>query len=278
MAVEFAPVAFRGQDTHIEFQWVGTAPSADAPLVVFLHEGLGSVAMWRDYPQRLCEALGMQGLVFSRRGYGQSTPRPDGEDWQPDFMHIQAHEAVPDFLRAVGVWQGQRPLHLLGHSDGASIALLMASRFPDRIASVIAIAPHLFVEDVGIASIAAICAAYGSGDLRQRLGRYHASPDSAFWGWGHAWLRPAFRAWNIEPEVARIASPVLAIQGVDDEYGTLAQIERIAELLPDHARLAILPACGHSPHRDQPARLTAAIVEWLHAPGAGDRQPRVFSS
>lgn len=275
--VQFADVPFRGGVTAIEYAWVGSDATPDsAPVMVFLHEGLGSVAMWRDYPQRLCEALGIRGLVFSRRGYGQSTPRPADEEWQPNFMHVQAHEAVPQLLDALGLWHAQRPLHLLGHSDGGSIALLMAARFPQHIASVVALAPHLFVEDVSIASISSICSTYGTSDLRKRLARYHASPDSAFWGWGKAWLRPSFRAWNIEEEVYRIQAPVLAIQGVDDEYGTLAQVQRIGDLVSQSA-VVTLPACGHSPHRDQPEALNAHIKRWFDRLGV-DLQTRVFSS
>lgn len=270
--VQWAPITFDAKRVDIEYVWVGSTDGA-APVLVFLHEGLGSRSMWRDYPQQLCDAVGMRGLVLSRYGYGQSTQRPVDEEWQPDFMHRQAREALPALLGALGLWNKARPVYLFGHSDGASIALLMASFFPQHVAATVSLAAHLFAEDLSIASITAVTAAYRTTDLRERLARHHANPDSAFWGWSNAWLRPVFRNWNIEREVAGISGPLLAVQGVDDEYGTVAQTDSIQRLVP-HAAVHLLPACGHSPHRDQPERLTALVRAWLTA----SRQPRVFSS
>jgi pimeloyl-ACP methyl ester carboxylesterase len=237
-------IDWRGRPIEIECRWVGD-PASTHPVVVFLHEGLGSVTMWRDFPAQLCSAHGLRGLVFSRYGYGRSTPKPAGEAWPADFMHRQAREVLPALFEALAI---ERPW-LFGHSDGASIALLYAARFP--AAGVVALAPHIFVEDLSIASIAAARTAYETTDLRERLARHHDDPDSAFRGWNDAWLSPAFRAWNIEAELATIACPVLVIQGEDDEYGTLEQINRIARRLPK-TRLLALPKCGHSPHRDEP--------------------------
>ena len=189
----------------------------------------------------------MRGFVFSRYGYGRSTPRPHRERWTPDFMHVQAHEVLPALLREVGI---VRPW-LFGHSDGASIALLHAARYHD-VAGVVAVAPHLFVEDISIASIRKARVAYETTDLRQRLARYHDDVDSAFYGWNDVWLSPDFRVWNIERELATISCPVLAVQGTDDEYGTLAQVRAIARLLPGRATVLELERCGHSPHRDRP--------------------------
>ena len=242
-----ARIEAAGLALDLEYAWVG---SANAPVVVFLHEGLGSLAMWKDYPARLCAALAARGLVYSRPGYGASTPRPRGEKWPVDFMHRQARDVLPALLEALEV---DRPW-LFGHSDGASIALLHAAAFPERVAGVIAVAPHLFVEDISVRNIEAARVAYVSGDLRGRLSRHHADPDSAFFGWNDIWLDPAFRAWNIEAEVEAIRCPVLAVQGEGDEYGTMAQIDRLADRLPQ-ARLVKLADCGHSPHRDQPERL-----------------------
>ena len=247
-ATRLARIEWRGRPIDIEYQWVGDATSA-RPVVVFLHEGLGSVAMWRDFPARFCSAHGLRGLVFSRYGYGRSTPKPAGEAWAADFMHRQARETLPALFRVLGI---ERPW-LFGHSDGASIALLYASEFPT--AGVVAVAPHIFVEDISVESIEAARAAYATTDLRTRLARYHADPDSAFRGWNDAWLSPAFRDWNIEAEVAKITCPVLAVQGEDDEYGTLEQVRGIARRLPK-TRLLELPKCGHSPHRDQPELLS----------------------
>jgi pimeloyl-ACP methyl ester carboxylesterase len=215
--------------------------------------------MWKDFPARLCAALGMRGLVYSRAGYGKSTPRAGGERWPVDFMHRQATLVLPAVLAALEV--PARPW-LFGHSDGASIALLFASAFPDAPAGVIALAPHLFVEDLSVRSIEAARVAYLSTDLRTRLGRYHDDPDSVFFGWNDIWLDPAFRAWNIEREMQRIRCRVLAIQGEDDEYGTMAQVDRLAHLVPQ-ARVVKLARCGHSPHRDQPERAVDAVVSFV---------------
>jgi pimeloyl-ACP methyl ester carboxylesterase len=253
-----APLAIDGRALQIEYAWIA-ADRASAPLVVFLHEGLGSLAMWRDYPQHLCAAAGARGLVFSRAGYGRSTPRPPDEKWPVDFMHRQAHDVLPALFAHLGITE---PVWLFGHSDGASIALLFAAAYRDRVNGVIAVAPHIFVEDVSIRSIEAARTLYQTTNLRKRLARYHADPDSAFWGWNDIWLDPAFRTWNIEDRLANIRCPLLAAQGEDDEYGTMAQIEGIARRVP-HARLLKLPACGHSPNRDQPAALTAAVAAFL---------------
>ena len=176
-------------------------------------------------------------------------------------MHRQAHDVLPALLAHFGI---AKPVWLFGHSDGASIALLFAAAYPDRVAGVIAVAPHILVEDVSIRSIEAARTLYRTTDLRERLARYHADPDSAFWGWNDIWLDPAFRTWSIEERLASIRCPVLAVQGESDEYGTMEQIEGIARRVPQ-ARLLKLSACGHSPHRDQPAALTEGVVAFLRA-------------
>ena len=254
----YVTLDWRGRELRIEYAWVG-AMSSHEPIVVFLHEGLGSISMWRDFPQRFCEAHGLRGLVFSRYGYGRSTPKPPGERWTPDFMHAQAHEVLPALFGELGI---DRPW-LFGHSDGASIALLHAARFD--AAGVIAVAPHLFVEDVSIANIEKARDAYAATDLRARLARHHADPDSAFRGWNDVWLSSAFRDWNIEAEIGTIRCPVLAVQGEDDEYGTLAQIRAVARRLPK-TRLFVIPRCGHSPHRDQPDALADAAARFILDP------------
>ena len=251
----FAGIAWDSRPVRIEYEWVGEGPRT----MVFLHEGLGSRAMWRDFPARLCEALGMRGLVYSRPGYGKSTPRESDERWMPDFMHRQAHEVLPAFLDAAGV---KGPVWLYGHSDGGSIALLFAARFPERTAGVIVAAPHIFVEDLSVASIEQTRLAYLGTDLRARLARYHDDVDSAFWGWNDIWLHPPFRGWNIEKEIAAIEAPVLAMQGLDDEYGTMAQVHGIAKSVK-HAKVLEIPDCGHSPHRDQPEAVIRAAIEFV---------------
>jgi pimeloyl-ACP methyl ester carboxylesterase len=255
-------LTWAGRPVQVEVQWIA-ASMAERPLMVFLHEGLGSVSMWRDFPRRVCEALGMRGLVYSRPGYGRSTPRASEERWGTDFMHRQAFEVLPAVLAALGVNAPERPW-LLGHSDGASIALLYATRFGQRLSGCIAMAPHIMVEPISLKSIELARQAYEQGKLREGLARHHINPDSAFWGWNHAWLAPEFAAWSIESELNAIQCPLLAVQGQDDEYGTLEQIRGIARRAPQ-TRLVELPQCGHSPHRDQPEAVMAAIQSFVAA-------------
>ncbi|MBL8340890.1 MAG: alpha/beta hydrolase [Rubrivivax sp.] len=267
-------VDWAGRRVRLEVAWVG--PGADeagasAPLMVFLHEGLGSVAMWRDFPERLCTELGLRGLVYSRPGYGRSTPRAPGERWHADFMHRQAHEVLPALLEALAIDPRRTPTWLYGHSDGGSIALLYAARCAAAspslpLAGAIVAAPHILVEDISVRSIEAARRAYVETDLRQRLARYHDDPDSPFWGWNDIWLDPAFRRWSIEEEIGAIRCPVLALQGVDDEYGTLEQIHGIARRHTG-TRLVELPECGHSPHRDQPDAVIHAVRGFVAALG-----------
>jgi len=253
--IDFAQIEWRGRPLRIEYEWVGDAGSP-LPPVVFLHEGLGSLAMWKDFPEHFCADNGFRGLVFSRYGYGQSSPKPADEHWRPDFMHQQAHDVLPALFAHLQI---ETPW-LFGHSDGGSIALLHAARFD--VAGVVVVAPHIKVEDVSIASIEQARTAYATTDLRARLARYHADPDSAFRGWNDVWLSPTFRDWNIEDELAAIRCPVLAVQGEDDEYGTLAQVRGIAAKLPK-TRLLVIVKCGHSPHRDQPALLAQEAARFI---------------
>ncbi len=225
------------------------------PALVFLHEGLGSVAMWRDFPARVAHACGCDAVVYSRVGYGRSAPLEGPRGVR--YMHDEALVALPDVLRAAGV---VCPV-LVGHSDGGSIALIHAgSGHP--VAGLVLLAPHVFVEDVSIASIAAAGRAFARTDLRARLARYHDDVDSAFRGWNDIWLHPDFRAWNIEDALPAIRCPVLAIQGADDEYGTMEQVRRIAAAVPDTDVLE-LADCRHSPHRDQPEAVIDAITRFL---------------
>ena len=264
-AIEFVDVPWRDIRVRIELQRVAPPSArADAPLMVWLHEGLGSVAMWRDFPQRLCDAAGVHGLVYSRPGYGRSTPRAPDDHWGVDFMHRQAHEVLPALLHALHIDGAQRPLWLLGHSDGGSIALLHAARVAHRVAGVVVMAPHVSVEAKAVASIGQARENYLRTDLKQRLARYHDDPDSAFWGWNDIWLHEPFTRWNIESELAGITCPLLALQGVDDEYGTLEQIHAIARRLP-HTQLIEIAQCGHSPHRDQPERVIAEVTRFVQA-------------
>ena len=259
--LEFVQIDWCGRTVEIEYQYVGM-DDPQAPLVLFLHEGLGSVSMWKDFPASLCQAANCRGLVYSRPGYGQSTARPKDETWDVDFMHRQAFEVLPAFLAALGIDPLQQKLWLFGHSDGASITLLYAARYPQALAGAIVLAPHIIVEDLTITSIEQARDTYQTTDLPKKLARYHQDVDSAFWGWNTIWLHPAFRAWSIENELATISCPLLAVQGLDDEYGSLEQIRGIARRVTT-AELLEIPACGHSPHRDQPITLITKATDFL---------------
>lgn len=243
---------------------------SDHPTLVFLHEGLGSVALWRDWPARMCKRLGCAGLVYSREGYGQSSPHGDVRGphrveggrhlgrWTPDYMHREALQVLPALLHALDI---ERPW-LLGHSDGGTIALLHAAHQP--VAGCIVMAPHVMVEEVSVQSIEQARQAFVHGPLRTRLAPFHADVDGAFWQWNDVWLSAAFRSYDIRSELVTISGPLLAIQGEDDPYGTMAQIDDIARAVP-HAQRCKLPACGHSPHKDQPEAVAQAIEAFIRA-------------
>jgi len=228
---------------------------AEAPTFVMLHEGLGSVSMWKDFPAQLADATRSTVVVYSRYGYGRSAPVRGPRSVR--YMHDEALVALPQFLDALGI---DNPI-LFGHSDGGSIALIYAGGSGRRVAGIVTLAPHVFVEDVSVASIAAAKVAFETTSLRERLGRYHDDVDGVFRGWNDIWLRPEFRSWNIEEYLPRVSCPVLAIQGADDEYGSLHQIRRIAHAAAD-VELLCLANCGHSPHRDQPQKVLEATVHW----------------
>lgn len=245
------------QQHRIEYVRVAAAQlRAGAPPLVLLHEGLGSVALWRDFPQRLADATGSEAIVYSRYGYGQSAPLQEAR--APRFMHHEALQVLPALC---GQLQIKNPI-LFGHSDGGSIALIAAGSGLLPVAGVIVLAPHVFVEEFSLTSIRQARENYLTTDLKQKLARYHDDPDSAFWGWNDIWLHPDFRAWNIEEYLPRIACPVLAIQGEDDEYGTMEQIERIAAQAPN-VELLKLAQCKHSPHRDQPEAVIQATTRFV---------------
>lgn len=259
MSVAFIDIDWAGRPVRIEHAFVGVH-DPQAPLLVFLHEGLGSLAMWKDFPQQLCAAAGLRGLVYSRPGYGRSTPRAPDDAWGLDFMHRQAFEVLPALLQALGI-TGRYAL--LGHSDGGSISLLHAARFGDRVTRTLVVAPHIRVEALSVARIEQARMAYERTDLKARLGKYHDDPDSAFYGWSGIWLHPAFVQWSIEAELGALRCPLLAVQGTEDEYGTLEQIRGIQRCLP-RTQLLELSACGHSPQRDQPQALIEAATEFFN--------------
>jgi pimeloyl-ACP methyl ester carboxylesterase len=243
---------------RLEVAWHGPGPT-EAPTLVFLHEGLGCVALWRDFPAKVAAATGCGALVYSRLGYGQSDPcalpRPIR------YMHDEGLAVLPALLEVAGI----RECILVGHSDGGSIALIYAGGTPALpLRGVITEAAHVFCEDISVQSIAAIKQPYEQGDLRQKLQKYHGeNVDCAFWGWNGAWLHPEFRDWNLEEYLPGIKVPLLAIQGEDDEYGTTAQIEAIARQAGAGAEVVLLPNCGHSPHRDQEAATLQAMTRFI---------------
>lgn len=251
-------------------------PRDRAPLV-FLHEGLGSVSMWtqrgRDWPSELCATADRPGWVYSRRGYGQSDPVPDvrGEPgwdgvWhtgrhEPDYMHLEAWDVLPALLQKLGA---HRPV-LVGHSDGATIALLHASRYP--VTACVAVAPHVAVEDVAITAIEQAKQLYeetssDTAGLRRRLAKHHADVDNAFWQWNDVWLSEPFRQFDIRTTCQTISDPLLLVQGDRDEYGTLQQLQWVKDAAP-HASQMVITDCGHSPHKDRPDTLTDAVASFL---------------
>ncbi len=241
----------------LEYRMIG--PKADAaPTIVMLHEGLGCVGLWGDFPDKLQKATGCGVFVYSRAGYGKSSPvalpRP------LSYMHDEARETLPRLLDAIGFKRGL----LIGHSDGASIAAIYAGSHQDhRIGGLTLIAPHFFTEDSGIASIVEARKAYEAGDLRAKLARWHVDVDNAFKGWNGAWLDPGFRQWDITEFLAYIRVPVLIVQGAEDQYGTVKQIEIAEQGCYCPVEVALLPGVNHSPQREAPDVTLKAISEFV---------------
>ncbi len=243
---------------RLEYRMIGPRPDA-GPTLVLLHEGLGCVGMWGEFPDRLAAATGAGVFVYSRAGYGKSSPvhlpRP------LRYMHDEAQQTLPELLGAIGFRRGL----LVGHSDGASIATIYAGSIQDhRVRGLVLIAPHFFVEDVSIKSIEEARAAYAAGDLRAKLSRWHADPDNAFRGWNDAWLDPGFRAWDITEALAYIRVPILIVQGEQDQYGTARQIEVARAECYCPIEAALLPGARHAPQRDAPDATLATVAEFVN--------------
>jgi pimeloyl-ACP methyl ester carboxylesterase len=245
--------------SDLEYRMIGPLPP-DAPTIVMLHEGLGSANLWGDFPEKLQAATGAGIFLYSRAGYGASTPaklpRP------VDYMHTEALDVLPKLLDQIGFRRGL----LLGHSDGASIAAIYSGSHQDhRVEGVVMIAPHFIVEDISVASIAGIKTAYETTELKAKLARWHRDVDNAFYGWNGAWLDPAFRNWDISEYLAYIRVPVAILQGVDDEYGTMRQVEIAREECYCPVDVTVIPGAGHAPHREAPEGTLDAIQDFANA-------------
>jgi len=227
------------------------------PPLVFLHEGLGSVSMWRDFPDHVARRVGAPAMIYSRFGYGKSD-RLRGLR-APNFMHDEALDVLPALLDALGI---ENPV-LIGHSDGASIALIHAAASQRPVTAIVLMAPHVMVEPISVESIARVTETYETTDLKARLARHHDHVDDAFLGWSRIWLDPRFRTWSLAKECSALAVPTLLIQGEDDEYGTLAQLDAIAEVAPGPVQRVVLSHCGHAPHRDQEPAVLDAISGFI---------------
>lgn len=244
---------------RLETLWIGPADN-DRPTIVMLHEGLGSVALWKHFPQHLASRTGCGILAYSRYGHGDSDELR--EKRPVEFMHHEGEVVLPELLDKLNL---RRPV-LLGHSDGGSIALIFAGKYagkyPERPRALVLEAPHVFVEDLSVASITAAKVAYLTTDLPQKLGRYQQHVDATFWGWNDIWLDPKFRSWNIEGYLPAIRCPILCIQGEEDEYGTIAQVKAIQARVPA-TEILMLPNCRHSPHRDQPEATLDGMAKFV---------------
>lgn len=242
---------------HLEYRWIGPHP-VDAPSIVFLHEGLGCVAMWRDFPDRLAGATGCGSLLYSRMGYGGSDSLIGKRPIR--YMHEEALEVLPAVLEHFEL----EHVVLFGHSDGASIALIHAGAHPATVRALILEAPHVFVEPVSIEGITRITADYETTNLKERLARHHGgNTDSMFRGWSDVWLSPEFRDWNIEEYLPALNCPVLVVQGEDDQYGTLKQVNAIVKQVGGPVESLILPRCGHAPHAERQDEILGAAARFI---------------
>ena len=253
------PNDVRTRALTLEFAWYGPENvPADAPTLVFLHEGLGCVTLWRDFPQALCERLQCRGIAYSRFAYGESTPRPLDEPLPADYLEREAQDVLPAVLDSLGI---ERPW-LIGHSDGGTIALVAAANDPARYAGIVIIASHYRVEEVCLEGIERARVAYEQRGLRERLAKYHRDVDATFYGWCNAWLDPARRDWSIEPMLKNITCPTLAIQGEQDEYATLDQIETVQRHAPQ-TKLIKIDECGHVPYLAKRDAVIEAIAVFV---------------
>ncbi len=258
---EYLEINWDSRTVKLEYLLIN-ADLNQAPLIVFLHEGLGSLSLWREFPTRLCQAVGYRGLVYSRPGYGRSTPFDHDTFWGIDFMHRQAYEVLPKLLTELNNEADNNGIVLLGHSDGASIALLYGAANPNQIKGMITVAPHILVEKITIDSIRALEKHYRTSDLPQKLATHHQNPNVTFDGWSRVWLDHRFHSWSIEAELNEIKAPVLIVQGTHDEYGTVKQINGIKKRI-SNTETYWIQECGHSPHRTHTDKLINCSVAFI---------------
>jgi pimeloyl-ACP methyl ester carboxylesterase len=246
---------------EVDVEVLASGDDAGGAPLLYLHEGLGSNALWRSFPHDVREATGRTTILYSRHGHGRSTPVT--EPRPPEYMHDEGLTVLPELLDRLGI---DRPL-LVGHSDGASIAIIYTGAGLGPVAGLALLAPHVFVEDRSVAGIEAARTSYLTTDLPRRMAKYHVDADATFWGWNRVWLSPEFRSWDITEYLAGIDCPVLVVQGEDDEYGTLAQVDAIEAGVSDGAEFErlVLAGCGHSPHLDRPLETTEAVVRFVKA-------------
>jgi pimeloyl-ACP methyl ester carboxylesterase len=241
----------------LEYRWIGPPPG-QAPTIVFLHEGLGCVAMWRDFPDRVASATGCGALVYSRLGYGASDPLREPRRLR--FMHDEALVVLPAVIERFHL----DDVIIYGHSDGASIAVIYAGAARRPVRALVLEAPHVFIEPICIQSIRKIANAYETTPLRERLAPYHGvNTESMFRSWTDVWLSSEFPEWNIEEYLPAIASPVFVVQGEDDEYGTVKQVDAVLTQVAGPAESLVLPNCGHSPHSERPAEVLDAATRFI---------------
>jgi pimeloyl-ACP methyl ester carboxylesterase len=253
----FVVLSLRVRGHRLEYTWIGPSPEV-VPTLVFLHEGLGSVSLWRDFPGAVCARTGCSGLVYSRRGHGRSDPIDGPRSVR--FMHEEALDELPEILALLGI---ARPI-LVGHSDGGSIALIHAGARPTEVRGLVLEAPHVFVEDVSVESIARMRTLYETTDLKTRMSRHHGdNTETMFRGWNDVWRCPEFRAWNLEEDLRRVTCPVLVIQGEGDEYGTRRQVDAVGAGVSGPFESLLLADCGHVPHVDQRALVEDAMVKFV---------------
>ncbi|WP_299615606.1 alpha/beta fold hydrolase [Pelagibius sp.] len=255
-AVEAESLDLTVGDLRLAARWLRPANGLAEPAFVFLHEALGSIGQWKAFPERLAGACGLPGLIYERQGHGGSSafdlPRENG------YLRHEARQVLPAVLAAAGI---ERPV-LVGHSDGATIALMFAAAFPEAVSACIVLAPHVMVEEITLAGIRAADAEPGASALRARLARHHGDKTEVLWrAWAETWLRPGFDGCEMRADLERITAPVLAIQGAGDAYGSPAQVEEIARRVSGPVEALLIPGCGHAPHLERQTEVLAAITE-----------------